>query len=173
MIGTRVLIDRCTVLMKWRPGDWMKWAFTEFQGRYHKSKNQNLEWINCGFFKISLIHEFTCTTPRTWFGHIYMFFWTKYKIKVNPQFSCYYHFSKREFIDHLMYLFSFSSADSQVKELKKEFMKGKGVPNLVSGFSFRICFVIQWNAEAWRCFKRVDVLIRHDQNWIITCINNL
>lgn len=85
--------DRCTVLMKWRPGDWMKWAFTEFQGMYHKSKNQNLEWINCGFFKISLIHEFTCTTPRTWFGHIYMFFWTKYKIKVNPQFSCYYHFS--------------------------------------------------------------------------------
>lgn len=139
MIGTRVLIDRCTVLMKWRPGDWMKWAFTEFQGMYHKSKNQNLEWINCGFFKISLIHEFTCTTPRTWFGHIYMFFWTKYKIKVNPQFSCYYHFS---FIDHVMYLFSFSSADSQVKELKKEFMKGKGVPNLVSGFSFRICFVI-------------------------------
>lgn len=68
------LIDRCTVLMKWRPGDWMKWAFTEFQGRYHKSKNQNLEWIICGILKIhvSLIHEFT--SPRTWFGHIYIFF---------------------------------------------------------------------------------------------------
>ena len=32
-------------------------------------------------------------------------------------------------------MFYFPRSDSQVKELKKEFMKGKGVPNLVSGQS--------------------------------------
>lgn len=170
MIGTGVLIDRCTVLMKWRPGDWMKWAFTEFQGRYHKSKNQNLEWIICGFFKISLIHEFTCTSPRTWFG--YIGFLDEVQNEIDSTIFLLLSFLK-ERIHWPCNVFSFSSADSQVKELKKEFMKGKGVPNLVSGFSFRICFVIHWNAEAWSYFKRFDVLIKHDQNWIITCFNNL
>lgn len=105
-------------------------------------ENQNLEWIICGILKIVLIHEFTC--PRTCFGLICLvFFWTKYKIEVIPWVSCYYLFSKKRFINLHLIFFSFSSADSQVKELKKEFMKGKGVPNLVSDLSFRICFVMQ------------------------------
>lgn len=108
----------------------------------------------------------------------FFFFWTKYKIEVIPWVSCYYHFSKKRFINLHLIFFSFSSADSQVKELKKEFMKGKGVPNLVSDFSFRICFVMHslfnngiLKQEA--ISKRYHLLIRQDQNWIITCFNKL